>query len=194
MAGTFLPKDWSWATHRVDPWAVLRLNNCLASHQRGTGLDADRLGTRGGWIPDRRLGDGLVFSNNSSSRTNLVLCSKSDCRLHHSGGHWALGWRFPPTFRPTLLHRVRPPFALAWQPLDKFSTNSCSARESTRQLVTFALILGRLLPIIVLTPLSGGKSAPIWVKMGVGVTLAIMVAPVVYSQNKSQRRPMPSLS
>ncbi|MBM66290.1 MAG: hypothetical protein CMH55_08670 [Myxococcales bacterium] len=56
--------------------------------------------------------------------------------------------------------------------------------ESTRQLVTFALILGRLLPIIVLTPFLGGKSAPIWVKMGVGVTLAILVAPVVYSQEQ----------
>lgn len=51
--------------------------------------------------------------------------------------------------------------------------------ESTRQLVVFALILGRLLPIIVLTPFLGGKSAPIWVKMGVGVILAIIIWPIV---------------
>ena len=57
------------------------------------------------------------------------------------------------------------------------------SRQSTEQLVLFALILGRLLPVVVMTPFLGGKNAPEPVKMGLAVLLALLVYPVVSSGN-----------
>ena len=46
-----------------------------------------------------------------------------------------------------------------------------------REMLIFALILARTMPIIVLTPFLGGKVAPPEIKMGMGVTLTIILWP-----------------
>lgn len=49
--------------------------------------------------------------------------------------------------------------------------------SSTRELLYVALILGRTMPMIMLTPFFAGKIAPAQVKMGLGVLFMIMVWP-----------------
>lgn len=51
--------------------------------------------------------------------------------------------------------------------------------DATRALVTFALIMARVMSIVILVPFLGGKNAPPEVKMGVGVTLTIILWPTV---------------
>jgi flagellar biosynthetic protein FliR len=51
--------------------------------------------------------------------------------------------------------------------------------DATRALVTFALIMGRVMAIVILVPFLGGKNAPPEVKMGVGVTLTMILWPTV---------------
>lgn len=53
------------------------------------------------------------------------------------------------------------------------------SKQSTEQLVLFALILGRLLPVVVMAPFLGGKNAPEPVKIGIGVLLALLAYPIV---------------
>ena len=47
----------------------------------------------------------------------------------------------------------------------------------TRELLIVALILGRIMPMIVLTPFFGGSVAPTQIKMGLGVLLTVLVWP-----------------
>jgi flagellar biosynthetic protein FliR len=51
--------------------------------------------------------------------------------------------------------------------------------DMTKTIVVFALIMARLMAMVVLVPFLGGKNAPIEVKMGVGVTLTILLWPTV---------------
>ena len=48
----------------------------------------------------------------------------------------------------------------------------------TRELLVVALILGRTVPMIVLTPFLGGQVTPNTIKMGLGVLLTIMIWPL----------------
>lgn len=51
--------------------------------------------------------------------------------------------------------------------------------DTTRNIIVFALIMARVMAIVVLTPWLGGKNAPPEVKMGLGVTLAMVLWPTV---------------
>ena len=51
--------------------------------------------------------------------------------------------------------------------------------DFTRTIVVFALIMARVMAIVVLVPFLGGKNAPMEVKMGVGVTLTLLLWPTV---------------
>jgi flagellar biosynthesis protein FliR len=51
--------------------------------------------------------------------------------------------------------------------------------DLTRTIVTFALIMARLMAIITLVPFLGGKNAPTEAKMGIGIVLALIVWPTV---------------
>jgi flagellar biosynthetic protein FliR len=51
--------------------------------------------------------------------------------------------------------------------------------DFTKTIVIFALIMARVMAIVVLVPFLGGKNAPIEVKMGVGVTLTMLLWPTV---------------
>lgn len=51
--------------------------------------------------------------------------------------------------------------------------------DFTRSIVTFSLIMGRVMAIVVLVPFLGGKNAPPEVKMGIGVTLTMVLWPTV---------------
>jgi flagellar biosynthesis protein FliR len=51
----------------------------------------------------------------------------------------------------------------------------------TQVMVTFALIMARVMSIVLLVPFLGGKNAPTEVKMGVGVTLALIIWPTALS-------------
>lgn len=51
--------------------------------------------------------------------------------------------------------------------------------DQTRALVTFALIMARIMAIVILVPYLGGKNAPPEVKMGIGVTLSLILWPTV---------------
>jgi flagellar biosynthesis protein FliR len=51
--------------------------------------------------------------------------------------------------------------------------------DFTKTIVVFSLILVRIMSMVVLVPFLGGKNAPIEVKMGVGVTLTILLWPTV---------------
>lgn len=51
--------------------------------------------------------------------------------------------------------------------------------DVTRAIVTFSLIMARVMAIVVLVPFLGGKNAPPEVKMGIGVTLAMVLWPTV---------------
>lgn len=47
--------------------------------------------------------------------------------------------------------------------------------------LTFALVMGRLVPCVILAPFLGGKSTPAEIKMGMVMMLAIVVYPFVHS-------------
>lgn len=47
--------------------------------------------------------------------------------------------------------------------------------NNTRDLLVFALILGRIMPMLVLTPFLGGKMTPTEIKMGMGLLFTILV-------------------
>ncbi len=47
----------------------------------------------------------------------------------------------------------------------------------TQTIVTFALLMARIMAIVLLVPFLGGKNAPTEVKMGVGVTIALIIYP-----------------
>ena len=49
--------------------------------------------------------------------------------------------------------------------------------DITRSIVLFALIMARVMAIVVLVPFLGGKNAPMEVKMGVGITITLLVWP-----------------
>ncbi len=49
----------------------------------------------------------------------------------------------------------------------------------TRAIVVAALVLARLLTVVQLTPFLGGKNAPPQVKMGIGISLAVLIYPIV---------------
>lgn len=51
--------------------------------------------------------------------------------------------------------------------------------DLTRAMLTFALILTRVLTVVTICPFLGGKQAPPEVKMGIGVAFAIVLMPVV---------------
>lgn len=51
----------------------------------------------------------------------------------------------------------------------------------TQVIVTFALIMARVMSIVLLVPFLGGKNAPTEVKMGVGVTLTLIIWPTALS-------------
>ncbi len=51
----------------------------------------------------------------------------------------------------------------------------------TQVMVTFALIMARVMSIVLLVPFLGGNNAPTEVKMGVGVTLALIIWPTALS-------------
>ena len=51
--------------------------------------------------------------------------------------------------------------------------------DMTKTIVVFSLILVRVMSMVILVPFLGGKNAPIEVKMGVGVTLTILLWPTV---------------
>lgn len=51
----------------------------------------------------------------------------------------------------------------------------------TQAIVTFALIMARVMSIVLLVPFLGGKNAPTEVKMGVGVTLTLIIWPTAVS-------------
>lgn len=51
--------------------------------------------------------------------------------------------------------------------------------DFTRTIIVFALIMARIMAIVVLVPFLGGKNAPMEVKMGVGVTLTMLLWPTV---------------
>jgi flagellar biosynthetic protein FliR len=51
----------------------------------------------------------------------------------------------------------------------------------TQVIVTFALIMARVMSIVLLVPFLGGKNAPTEVKMGIGVTLTMIIWPTALS-------------
>ena len=62
--------------------------------------------------------------------------------------------------------------------------------DFTKNIVIFALIMARVMAIVVLVPFLGGKNAPMEVKMGVGVTLTLLLWPTVLS-NLDETRGLP---
>jgi flagellar biosynthesis protein FliR len=57
------------------------------------------------------------------------------------------------------------------------------SQESTRNLVTFALVMGRMMPIVVMAPFLGGKNAPESVKMGLGILLSLVILPYIQTMD-----------
>lgn len=51
--------------------------------------------------------------------------------------------------------------------------------DATKAIVAFALIMARVMAIVVLVPYLGGKNAPPEVKMGIGITLTMILWPTV---------------
>lgn len=51
--------------------------------------------------------------------------------------------------------------------------------DLTRAMLTFALILTRILTVVTIAPFLGGKQAPPEVKMGIGIAFAVVLMPVV---------------
>jgi flagellar biosynthetic protein FliR len=61
--------------------------------------------------------------------------------------------------------------------------------DLTKAIVTFTLLMSRMMAIVVLVPFLGGKNAPMEVKMGVGVTLTMLVWPIA-TQNQTGEVPI----
>ena len=53
--------------------------------------------------------------------------------------------------------------------------------DFTKTIVVFALVMARVMAMVILIPFLGGKNAPMEVKMGVGVTLTLLLWPTVLS-------------
>jgi flagellar biosynthetic protein FliR len=53
--------------------------------------------------------------------------------------------------------------------------------DFTKSIVVFSLVMARIMAIVVLVPFLGGKNAPNEVKMGVGITLTMLLWPTVLS-------------
>src|SRR3954452_11076844 len=49
----------------------------------------------------------------------------------------------------------------------------------TLVILTVALLMSRILPVIILSPVFGGEIVPTEIKIGIGVTLAIVLFPAV---------------
>jgi flagellar biosynthesis protein FliR len=54
--------------------------------------------------------------------------------------------------------------------------------DFTQVLLAFALLLARVLPVIILTPFLGGETVPAEVKMGLGVMMGMVLAPMIIEQ------------
>jgi flagellar biosynthesis protein FliR len=54
--------------------------------------------------------------------------------------------------------------------------------DFTQILLGFALLMARVLPVLILTPFLGGETVPSEVKIGLGVMLGLVLAPLVMSQ------------
>lgn len=55
--------------------------------------------------------------------------------------------------------------------------------DATRAIVTFALIMARVMAIVTLVPYLGGRNAPAEVKMGIGITLTLILWPTVLANS-----------
>ncbi len=54
--------------------------------------------------------------------------------------------------------------------------------DFTQLLLAYALLMGRILPVILLTPFLGGESVPSEVKLGIGVMLGMVMYPAIIVQ------------
>ncbi len=54
--------------------------------------------------------------------------------------------------------------------------------DFTQVLLGFALLMARVLPVLLLTPFLGGETVPSEVKIGLGVMLGLVLAPLVFGQ------------
>lgn len=67
--------------------------------------------------------------------------------------------------------------------------------DFTKNIVIFALIMARMMAIVILVPFLGGKNAPMEVKMGVGITLTLLMWPTVLANlDESRGLPLTALS
>lgn len=56
--------------------------------------------------------------------------------------------------------------------------------DLTQVMLAFALLMGRVLPVIMLTPFLGGESVPSEVKLGLGVMLGLVLYPLLIAQTR----------
>lgn len=56
--------------------------------------------------------------------------------------------------------------------------------DLTQVMLAFALLMGRILPVIMLTPFLGGESVPSEVKLGLGVMLGLVLYPLLLAQTR----------
>lgn len=56
--------------------------------------------------------------------------------------------------------------------------------DLTQVMLAFALLMGRILPVILLTPFLGGESVPSEVKLGLGVLMGLVLYPLLIAQTK----------
>jgi flagellar biosynthetic protein FliR len=64
--------------------------------------------------------------------------------------------------------------------------------DMTKSIVTFTLLMARMMAIVVLVPFLGGKNAPTEVKMGVGSALTFLVWPIAV-QNQTGEVPLTAI-
>ncbi|MBE2250982.1 MAG: flagellar biosynthetic protein FliR [Myxococcus sp.] len=56
--------------------------------------------------------------------------------------------------------------------------------DLTQVMLAFALLMGRVLPVVMLTPFLGGESVPSEVKLGLGVMLGLVLYPLLIAQTR----------
>lgn len=56
--------------------------------------------------------------------------------------------------------------------------------DLTQVMLAFALLMGRILPVIMLTPFLGGESVPSEVKLGLGVLMGLILYPLLIAQTQ----------
>lgn len=56
--------------------------------------------------------------------------------------------------------------------------------DLTQVMLAFALLMGRILPVIMLTPFLGGESVPSEVRLGLGVLLGLVLYPLLIAQTR----------